>query len=54
MNLESGLAAALDARQDLLDTTTWSESLIARPTPCASFDVAELIGMVERPPQRHS
>ena len=43
MNLESGLAAALDAMQDLLDTTTWSESLIARPTPCASFDVAELM-----------
>ena len=43
MNLETGLAAALDAVQSLLDTTNWPEQDLAASTPCASFTVAELM-----------
>lgn len=43
MKLETGLAAALDAMQNLLDTTRWAEVDLAGPTPCASFTVAELM-----------
>jgi uncharacterized protein (TIGR03086 family) len=46
VNLETGLAAALDAVQNLLDTTNWAEVDLAGPTPCVSFTVAELMNHI--------